>query len=313
MFPIRILLATVVALVVAASAAARPFPGVIALPIGFQPEGIAVGKGHTFFVGSIPTGAVYRGDLRTGSGAVLVPAQADRMAIGLAVDERNRIFVAGGTTGQGYVYDTRTGASLASFQLAAGPDPTFVNDVVVTKDAAWFTDSFRPVLYRLAIAPDGTLGTVTTVPLGGDFTFLPGGAFNANGIDATPDGKTLVIVQSSAGKLFAVDPATGTADEIELSGGNVAFGDGILLDGKTLYVVQNQLNQVAVVALSHDLSSGAITGHLTSPPANPELLQVPTTIAEFGNRLYAVNARFNLAEDDRPTAAYTVAQLSKAS
>lgn len=310
MFPIRILLGTVVALVVAASAAARPFPGVIALPTGFQPEGIAVGKGHSFYVGSIPTGALVRGDLRTGSVSPLVPAQAGRMAIGLATDERNRIFVAGGPTGQGYVYDARTGASLASYQLATGDDPTFVNDVVVTKDAAWFTDSFRPVLYRLAIAPDGTLGSVTVVPLSGDF--VQGPNFNANGIDATPNGKTLIVVQSNTGQLFAVDPASGNADRIELTGGDVAAGDGILLDGKTLYVVQNQLNQVAVVALSPDLGSGTITATLTSPPTNPELLQVPTTIAEFGNRLYAVNARFNLPEADRPTAAYNVVQLRKA-
>lgn len=148
--------------------------------------------------------------------------------------------------------------------------------------------------------------------LGGDFTFLPGGAFNANGIDATPNGETLFVVHSTVGKLFAVDPATGVADEIELTGGNVAFGDGILLDGKTLYVVQNQLNRVAVVALAPDLGSGAITGLLTSPPTNPGLLQVPTTIAEFGNRLYAVNARFNLPPADRPTAAYNVVQLRKA-
>jgi sugar lactone lactonase YvrE len=229
----------------------------------------------------------------------------------LATDERGRIFVAGGLTGQGYVYDAQTGASLASYQLATGADPTFVNDVVVTKDAAWFTDSFRPVLYRVAIAPDGTLGGVTTLLLS-NFPFVPGGAFNANGIDATPNGETLVVVNSTAGKVFTVDPMTGTADEIELSGGNVAFGDGILLDGKTLYVIQNQLNQVAVVALSPDLSSGAITGILTSPPTNPELLQIPTTIAQFGNRLYAVNARFNVPPADRPTAAYTVVQLSKA-
>jgi len=303
MFPIRILLGTIVALVVAASAAARPFPGIIALPTGFQPEGIAVGKGHTFFVGSIPTGAVVRGDLRTGNRDVLVPAQADRRAIGLEVDERNRIFVAGGPTGQGYVYDAQTGASLASYQLATGTDPTFVNDVVVTSDAAWFTDSFRPVLYRLAIGPDGTLGTVTAVPLGGDFVQGPG--FNANGIDATPDGKTLVIVQSGAGQLFAVDPATGHADRIELSGGDVMFGDGILLDGKRLYVVQNQLNRVAVIDLSPQLTSGRIAGHVTNAA-----FDVPTTIAEFGNRLYAVNARFGTP--DPGSAAYNVVQLRKA-
>ena len=304
MLALRVLLATTLGLLVTTTAAARPFPGVIALPTGFQPEGIAVGKGHTFFVGSIPTGAVYRGDLRTGAGAVLVSEQSGRVAIGLSVDRLDRIFVAGGPTGQGYVYDAGTGVSLASYQLAAGSDPTFVNDVVVTRDAAWFTDSFRPVLYRLAIAPDGMLGAVTTVPLGGDFTFLPG-TFNTNGIDATPDGKTLVVVQSGAGALFAVDPATGHADRIELTGGDVAFGDGILLDGKTLYVVQNQLNRVAVVQLSPRLTSGRITGHLTNPA-----LDVPTTIAELGKRLYAVNARFGTP--DPANAAYAVIQLTKA-
>lgn len=303
MFRTRILVAALLVLGLATTAAARPFPGVIALPTGFQPEGIAVGKGPTFYVGSIPTGAIYRGDLRTGEGSVLVQAQAGRPAIGLAADRRNRLFVAGGPTGQAYVYDARTGASLASFQLAAGPDPTFVNDVVVTKDAAWFTDSFRPVLYRLALAPNGALGAVSTVPLTGDFVLA--GGFNANGIDATPNGKTLVIVQSNAGKLFTVEPTTGVAREIALSGGNVAFGDGILLDGKMLYVVQNQLNRVAVVALAPRLASGAIVGHLTSPD-----LDVPTTIAEFGNRLYAVNARFGTP--DPGSAEYGVVQLRKA-
>lgn len=305
MIGIRILLTAVLALGLTAAAVARPFPGLIPLPTGFQPEGIAVGKGHTFYVGSIPTGSIYRGDLRTGQGSVLVPPQEGRAAIGLAADQRSRLFVAGGPTGQAYVYDARTGASLASFQLAAGSDPTFVNDVVVTKDAAWFTDSFRPVLYRLAIAPNGTLRDVSTVPLTGDFVLGPG--FNANGIDATPNGKTLVLVQSNSGKLFTVDPATGVAREIALSGGDVTFGDGILLDGKTLYVVRNQLNRVAVVALAPDLASGAAIDELTSGD-----FAVPTTIAEFGNRLYAVNARFDLPADERPTAAYSVVQLRKA-
>ena len=60
-------------LLVAAPAGARPSPDALPLPTGFQPEGIDI-RGQSFYVGSIPTGAVFRGDLRTGSGSVLVPA-----------------------------------------------------------------------------------------------------------------------------------------------------------------------------------------------------------------------------------------------
>ena len=290
-------------LLVAAPAAARPFPDAIPLPTGFQPEGIDI-RGTSFYVGSIPTGAVYRGDVRTGTGSVLVPPQTGRNAIGLDVDARGRIFVAGGPTGQAYVYDAETGGSLASYQLAAGA-PTFVNDVVVTKDAAWFTESMQAVLYRVPIGRNGRLGAqadVETVPLAGDFELAAG--FNVNGIDATPSGKTLVVVQSNLGRLYTVDPDTGEADLVELSGGDVRFGDGILLDGRTLYVVQNQLNRVAVVRLGHGLASGTIVEHLTDPA-----LDVPTTIAEFGRWLYAVNARFGIP--DPGTEDYSVIRLEK--
>jgi sugar lactone lactonase YvrE len=282
------LLAGLLLFAVAPASATSSWPETIPLPTGFQPEGIDIGNGHTFYVGSIPTGAVYRGDLRTGEGRILVPAQPGRAAIGVDFADK-RLFVAGGPTGRAWVYDARTGATLASYQLAAGT-PTFVNDVVVTRDAAWFTESQGAVLYRVPIAPDGTLGSqadVETVPLTGDFTLAPG--FNVNGIDATPQGDTLVIVQSNLGRLYTVDPASGEADLVELAGGDVMLGDGILLDGKTLYVVQNRLNRVAVVRLRPDLSSGTITGHLTDPD-----LDVPTTIAEFGKALYAVNARFGV-------------------
>lgn len=300
----RIALCVAVALVLATAAAARPFPEEIALPIGFQPEGIAVGPGHTFYVGSIPTGRIYEGDLRTGETSELVPTQPGRNSVGLSVDHRGLLFVAGGMTGQGYVYDTSTGDSVAFFQFATGPDPTFINDVVATRTAAWFTDSRRPVLYRVAIGPNGEVGGFTTVPLSGDIVFGPG--FNTNGIDATPNGKTLVVVQSGAGKLFTADPQTGVTDEIVLSGGNVTAGDGILLDGRTLYVVQNVMNRIAIVELSPDLATGTIAGHITSG-----LFKVPTTVAEHGNRLYAPNARFDVPVADRPTASYSVVQVRK--
>ncbi|HET9546147.1 MAG TPA: hypothetical protein VFO88_11275 [Gaiellaceae bacterium] len=306
MRPIRslvllLLAAGALAATAASPAADRPFPQMIALPNGFAPEGIAVGRGDTFYVGSIPTGAIYSGSLRTGEGAVLVPAAPGRQAIGLDVDARNRLFVAGGPTGDAYVYDGATGALLAEYDLASGA--TFVNDVVVTRDGAYLTDSFNQVLYRIPIAPDGTLGAAAeTIPLTGDIAYTTG--FNANGIDATPDGRWLVLVQSNTGLLFRVDPATGVAREIDLGGETVTAGDGILLDGRTLYVVRNQQNRIAVVRLAPDLLSGRLVTHLTDPG-----FDVPTTIAEHGNRLYAVNARFGTPVT--PDTEYRVTQLRK--
>ena len=145
------------ALVPFAAAAAKPFPAHIDLPDGLRPEGIAIGPKHTFYVGSIATGAVVKGDLRTGANSILVPAQPGRAAIGVGVDNRSRLFVAGGPTGDGYVYDAKTGQNIADYNFT--DDPTFVNDVVVTRTAAWFTDSVNPVLYKIPIARDGTLGS----------------------------------------------------------------------------------------------------------------------------------------------------------
>src|SRR5215210_3393978 len=79
-------LAGLVLLLPLAASSANRFPDVIALPDGFQPEGIAIGPGHTFYVGSIPTGRVWKGDLRTGESSELVPTQPGRNSIGLAVD-----------------------------------------------------------------------------------------------------------------------------------------------------------------------------------------------------------------------------------
>ena len=297
----RLLLALVVLVATLASTAGAQsaFPTRIDLPNGFQPEGIAV-AGEQFYVGSIPTGAVYRGSLRTGKGAVLVPAAAGRAAIGLKVD-RGRLFVAGGPTGNGYVYNARSGALMTSYAFAGG----FVNDVVVTKRAAWFTDSSKPLLYRVPRGPNGRPGaSFTSVNLTGDYS--QGTGFNVNGIDATPNGKTLLFVQSNSGKLFTTG-ASGVARAITLAGGeSVPNGDGILLDGKTLYVVQNSMDVVAKIALSPNLKSGRVVRRF----GDPQNLDFPTTIAEQGSRLYAVNARFDFPSPNASTP-YWVTRLPK--
>ena len=226
-----------------APAAARPFPDSIPLPDGFSPEGIAIGAGTTFYVGSLRDGDVYRGDLRSGSGAVLVDAPGGRVAVGLKADlAGGRLVVAGGPTGQAFLYDLRTGVDLGAVALATTPGPTFINDVALTSDAAWFTDSNRAVLYRLPLLPGGGIGTPEVLVLSGPGAALPG-PFNLNGIAATPDGRTLVVVHSALASLFTVDPNTGATAAIDV-GQQVPNGDGILMSGRRLWVVQNFLNQV---------------------------------------------------------------------
>jgi len=284
-----------------AVAAPKPFPEVIPLPIGFRPEGIEVGRGTTFYVGSVASGAIYRGNLRTGAVDPLVPAATGRSATGIELDRHKRLFVAGGATGNAYVYDARTGVLLETYSFATAP--TFINDVVVTRDAAYFTDSQRAVIYRVPIGPGRALDAAETIPLGGEYAHV-GGQFNLNGIDATRTGKTLVAVQSFTGRLYAIDPATGVAGEISLGGESVVNGDGILLNGRTLYVVQNRQNEVAVIALAKDLSSGEVLTRLTDPD-----FRVPTTIDDRGRRLYTVNARFGTPNPD--ALEYEVVQLRK--
>ncbi len=289
-----------------AAAAAASFPDVIPLPNGWRPEGIEAGRAHTLYVGSIPTGAVRQVDARTGESFTLVQPTAGRAAIGLEYDRRyQRLFVAGGGTGQAYVYDARTGAPIAAYTLTP-TTPTFINDVVLTKDAVYFTDSRRPWLYRLPLGRRGALpaaGEVETVPLSGDY--VQGAGNNLNGIVATRDGKTLIAIQTNAAALLRIDPETGVADRIEITGGDATTnGDGLLLEGRTLYIVQNRLNRVAVVKLSRDYGSGTVLEFLTHPA-----LDVPTTIDRSGSRLYLPNARFGIPDAD--AAEYDVVNLGR--
>jgi sugar lactone lactonase YvrE len=295
------LLLLTAALAAPAALAKGTYPPTIALPNGFQPEGIAVGNGSTFYVGSIPTGAVYTGSLRTGTGHQLVAGASGHAATGLKYDH-GRLWVSGAGTGKAFVYSARTGALLREYQLATGAGATFINDVVVTNRAAYFTDSNRAVIYKVALSGNGVPGAQTTITLTGDFKLVAG--FNLNGIAATADGKTLIAVQSATGALYTIDPGSGATKAIDLGGTALTNGDGILLHGGTLYVVRNQNNQIAVVSLSPDLLHGSVTRTITDSD-----FDVPTTIAEFGRWLYAVNARFGTASG--PNATYNVVQVPR--
>ena len=306
-----LLVLAAVAAVATSVAGAQTFPNRIELPDGFQPEGIAI-AGDQFYVGSIPTGKVYRGNLRTGQGAELVTAPAGPAAIGMKVD-RGRLFVAGGGTGDAFVYDAKTGAD---HRVVRAPDERrHLRQRRRRHETGGLVHRLVPSCAVSAAArPErpSRPGLVDhTVTLAGDY--VQGMGFNVNGIDATPNGKTLVFVQSGTGKLFTTG-ANGVARAIALAapgGGaeSVPNGDGILLDGKTLYVVQNQLNTVAKIRLSSNLRSGTVVTRVTNAqlPTTAQF-SVPTTVAEHGSRLYAVNARFGTP----PAGAdYWITQFSK--
>lgn len=280
----------------ATAARGTAFPEVIGLPDGWQPEGIATGRGTTFYVGSMADGAIHRGSLASGKGATFVAGAPGRQALGLEYDSHGRLWVATGTGGA--VYDGAGGTVLAEYPFGGA----FVNDVVVTKQGAYFTDSFQPSLYHVPLDRAGRLpgpAEVRTIA-------LPGGlgdadAFN-NGIEAAPDGR-LLVVQMLAGRLFAFDPRHGTATQVDLGGASVLQGDGLLRRGPHLYVVRNFFNLIAKFRLGPDLRTARLVEEITHP-----LFDIPATVAGFGGSLYAVNGRFDLPAPG-PTDTYTVVRV----
>lgn len=258
---------------------------VIVLPGATSAEGIAAGRGSTFYAGDLFTGDIFQGDVRRGTAEIFIDAPAGRQATGMIVDLAHHVLiVAGGFSGQAYFYDLDTGATLAMYQLGAA-GTSLINDVTLTQDGAWFTDTFQAQLYFVPISSKGALGPSQTLTLTGPAADLSG-QFNLNGIRAAPNGKTLIVAHSANGALYTVDPETGASQTI--AGVSLPNVDGILFEAGRLWAVQNFSHQISRVRLSPDLTSGAVEHVITS-----ELFRVPSTAARLGNRLAVVNAKFD--------------------
>jgi len=257
----------------------------IVLPDATSAEGIAKGRGSTFYAGDLFQGDIFRGDVQRGTAERFIDAPAGRQAVGMVFDRRHDLlFVAGGFTGQAYVYDTRSGATVRSYQFAAADSGSVINDVTLTGNGAWFTDSVKPVLYFVPLNHKGEPGTFQEVRLSGPATDVSGD-FNLNGIAAVNGGRALIVSHSANGELYTVDPETGASKLI--AGISVPSVDGIVLSGRRLWAVQNS-NQITRILLNDGLAAGTVEKVITS-----DLFQFPTTAARFGNRLAVVNAKFD--------------------
>jgi hypothetical protein len=282
----------------------KPFPKKVYTPSGSAPEGFAIGRGATAYNGSVD-GSIYKANLRSGLGEILVPVQDPDIAggacivLGMRVDPRtNYLFVAGCIQGNAFVYDADSGALIMEYQLGP-PGLSIVNDLVITKDAVYFTDAHLPVLYRLPLSSNGGLpgpAAVEEIPLPDEFV-IDDEAFccGANGIVATPDGKTLIIGHSNNAQLYRVDPATGDVNQIVVDTPLAGFLDGIAMQGHTLYIMTpydppgppDFIDGIQVVKLDKGMLSGKLVGIITDPD-----LDGVASGAIFGDSLYVNNARY---------------------
>jgi sugar lactone lactonase YvrE len=266
-------------------------PSVITLPGATGAEGIAAGEGNTFFAGDLLNGDIYRGDVHKGTAKRFIQAPSGRVAVGMKADLRNELlFVAGGATGQAYVYSLETKKTVAVYQLA-GAGTSFINDVTLTGEGAWFTNSQAGELYFVPVNRHGDPGEARTLALKDPAGTLEQG-FNLNGIAAVRDGHLLIVAHTFRGALYAVDRDTGANRLIALtdrSGAPVTLPnvDGIIVRGDTLWAVQNLSNQVSRIRLDRSLFSGEVREVITSPH-----FDTPTTAALFGDTLALVNAKF---------------------
>lgn len=277
---------------------------------GAPPEGFTIGKGAIAYNSSID-GSIYKVDLRSGEGEMIVNAEddfdisEDCYKLGLRADPRsNYLFVAGCAVGNAYVYDAETGEEITRYTLA--PPPTVINDVAITREAVYFTEyigyfipGFGASLYRLPLDRNGRVPSgeeALPIPLIGDDADDPlSSPASANGIVATPNGDTLIIGDSTSAQIYRVDPLTGHSLRIIVDDPLTGFIDGIVMHQKRLYILSpgnpgdpDDLDRIQVVALDKDMLTGTRLPDMT----DPDNLDGVASGAMLGNALYVNNARY---------------------
>ena len=269
------------------------------------PEGIAYDAASgDFFVGSTSNGAVYRGNVQDGDGVLevfLEPGTDGRTGVtGMKVDAQGRLFIAGRNTGRAFVYDATSGDLIQVLETPSAPN-TLINDVIVTEDAAYFTDSFRPTLFRVPLTVDSVGEMEAWLELD-DTPITYRNGFNLNGIVTSEDGRYLLTVQFNTGQLFRVNTETKEVAQVDLGGAALTTGDGLVLDGRALYVVRENPAEVVPVTLSEDFTSGKTGDAFTDPS-----LDLPTTAAQVDDRLLVVNSQLDGTPVQLP---FTVSSLA---
>ena len=257
------------------------------------PEGIAYDeKDDAAFAGSMETQAIGRVSLDRNESRVVSPAGALFPDMhGLTVDDAGRLWVAGGRSGQIAVLDSRTGRILKRFQTPVDPAP-LINDVAVVGSSAYFTDTWRPTLFRITFKGNQFSEPEPWLQFKGTSLEYTEGA-NLNGIAGTTDGRYLIVVQTNTGRLFRVGVADKSVTPVDLEA--IPSGDGLVLDGRRVYLLRPTELEIVTIQLSEDLTKGSIISRFTNAA-----LKSPTTAVKAGDRLLVVNSQLNRRSTKNP-------------
>jgi sugar lactone lactonase YvrE len=273
-----------------AAAAARPMWDAYVLPTPPTqfPEGVSYDeRSGRYYVSSQSNGAILTGFLERRKADILAePGDAGRTsANGLDTDRKwRKLWVATGQLGRVDLLNPRSGATLRTFSMAQG---SYANDVAVTRRATYVTDSLQPTLWKVR-AKQRANGAqpwldLTKTPI----AYMTG--FNLNGIEATRRGRTLIAVQSNTGQLWRISTRSKRVREIMLRDGErVTNGDGLVLRGRTLYVVRNAQEEIVKVRLAKSLATGRIVRRITRSS-----FAFPTTADIARGRMLVVNSQFD--------------------
>lgn len=289
--------------VVALPAAAQP---VLLPPEIAWPEGIAMTpRGDAFYVAGTRDGTIARVSWPDRNVTVIPTGLAAEIGdafpgvLGLEIDGKGRLWMAGGRSRKIFVVDPKTGARLATIATQDGVEG-LINDIAIAGGAAYFTDSRHAMLWRVLL--NGALPGKAEpwLPLDGTPINYADGP-NLNGIAATPGGRALIVGQMNTGLLFRIDIATRKVTPIDLKGETVTGADGLVIVGRKLYIVRQTVGEIVGLEMAPGFASGTVLWR-----HSPEGLGWPATAALDGKGLLVVNSQFDKRQSDTAVRPFTV-------
>lgn len=269
------------------------------------PEGITFhARSGYFYTGSVTNGDILRVNVNTGEVQTLAPGVAHnrKAATGMKIDAQDRLWVCGGADNKIQVLDLN-GILGQSWDMAALFNAGFINDCIMDRNYAYFTDSRVQQIYRIDLnnyyasaGPEVWL-TFTNAQI----PYSPTGT-NANGIEQTEDGRYLIMVVSSSGKLYRIGKADKSITEITLNT-PVTSGDGLYLEGSRLYVSRNATGQIFPVDLTNDFTQGTVGAGFGGP------LRFNTTLTRAGDYFLVVNGQLDKRGTNAQLLPFTVSRV----